>query len=413
MSAAWPSVRLEEIAESQYGTSEKANEQGLGLPILRMGNLTDQGSFELTDLKHIELSGSDVERYTVRQGDLLFNRTNSPELVGKMGLWSREDNFSFAGYLVRVRITSRHVWPAFVAAYFNTPAIKKILRARAKPSINMSNISASELMKMPLPLPPLDEQRRIAAILDQAEALRAKRRQALNCFDGLEENLFREMFGDPVINSKSWRESFVLGDVAEIVSGVTKGRKLGDAATRSVPYLAVANVQERALKLDNVKHIDATEEEIHRYRLVKGDLLLTEGGDPDKLGRGTLWGGELPECIHQNHIFRVRVKEPQLHPLFLSRLVASARGKRYFLKAAKQTTGIASINMTQLRGFPLLVPPLSLQREFAAQVAAVERLKAAQRASLAALDELFASLQHRAFRGELTPQKTQLSLPLR
>jgi type I restriction enzyme S subunit len=150
-----------------------------------------------------------------------------------------------------------------------------------------------------------------------------------------------------------------------------------------------------------VKIINATDDEIGRYRLMRNDLLLTEGGDPDKLGRGTLWNGELPECIHQNHVFRVRLTYNEVDPLFLNWLVGSQRGKRYFLRSAKQTTGIASINMTQLRGFPLLIPPLALQREFARRVAAVEKLKAAHRASLAEMDALFATLQHRAFRGEL------------
>jgi len=155
------------------------------------------------------------------------------------------------------------------------------------------------------------------------------------------------------------------------------------------------------LNLTTVKTIEATASEITRYKLIKDDLLLTEGGDPDKLGRGTLWNDELPEGIHQNHIFRVRLTSPDLDPLFLNWLVGSQRGKKYFLRSAKQTTGIASINMTQLRGFPLLIPPLKLQREFALRVTAVERLKTAHRASLAELDALFATLQHRAFRGEL------------
>ena len=192
-----------------------------------------------------------------------------------------------------------------------------------------------------------------------------------------------------------------MGDVADIVSGITKGRTVNGQRVRSVPYLAVANVQDKTLDLSVIKTIEATEDEIQRYRLRANDLLLTEGGDPDKLGRGTLWKGEVLECIHQNHIFRVRLTSDKLDPLFLNWLVGSERGKRYFLKSAKQTTGIASINMTQLRSFPLLVPPLAVQREFWRQIAAVDKLKSAHRASLAKLDALFASLQHRAFRGEL------------
>jgi type I restriction enzyme S subunit len=155
------------------------------------------------------------------------------------------------------------------------------------------------------------------------------------------------------------------------------------------------------LNLLIVKTIDATEKEIDRYRLRTNDLLLTEGGDADKLGRGTLWCDELPECIHQNHIFRVRLNRSDVSPLFLNWLVGGPRGKNYFLRQAKQTTGIATINMTQLKSFPMLIPPLKLQNEFAIRLSRIEGMRSMQTKSLSELDQLFASLQHRAFRGEL------------
>ncbi|WP_445249657.1 restriction endonuclease subunit S [Microcoleus sp. OTE_8_concoct_300] len=278
---------------------------------------------------------------------------------------------------------------------FISDMVKKATGANY-PAVSDRIISESQI-----PLPPLEEQKRIAEVLDRAEEIRSKRREAIAELDTLTQAIFLEMFGDPVSNPKGWDMSKTLGDVAELVSGITKGRKLNGKAVREISYLAVVNVQDRRLDLTIIKTIEATEDEISRYKLQVNDLLLTEGGDPDKLGRGTLWNGELPECIHQNHIYRVRITSNQIHPLFLNWLIGSQRGKKYFLKQAKQTTGIATINMTQLRGFSLLIPPLDLQQEFACRVEAIEKLKAAHRASLSELDILFASLQHRAFRGEL------------
>ena len=178
-------------------------------------------------------------------------------------------------------------------------------------------------------------------------------------------------------------------------------RKTGDAQLTTGPYLAVVNVQDGFIEMEPLKSIDATDKELERYRLVHGDILLTEGGDPDKLGRGAVWTAPVDPCIHQKHVFRVRVTDEKVTPEFLSRLLGSTRGKRYFLRMAKQTTGIASINMTQLRNFPILEPPLSLQKEYLSRTADVDQQRALVDRSATELDQLFASLQQRAFRGEL------------
>jgi type I restriction enzyme S subunit len=286
--------------------------------------------------------------------------------------------------------------PKWVYYMLQSFGLERFSQGAGVPTLNRNLVHGE-----PISVPPITEQRRIAAILDQAEALRTKRRAALAKLDTLAQTIFIKMFGDPVANPMQWPDTTPLGEVADIVSGITIGRNLEGLTTREVPYLAVVNVQDREIRLDVLKTTEATEVEIARFRLQKNDLLLTEGGDPDKLGRGSLWYGEVAECIHQNHVFRVRLTSRHVHPLFLNWLVGSRRGKSYFLKSAKQTTGIASINMTQLRGFPLLLPPMALQQRFAERVDAVDRLKHGQNDSLSHLDDLFASLQHRAFRGEL------------
>lgn len=262
-------------------------------------------------------------------------------------------------------------------------------------------VSKAVVERIQIPLPPLPEQQRIAAILDQVDALRRLHNRALTCLADLEHSLFQNVFGEVVENTSQWPDRFVLGDVADVASGITKGRKVNSQPVREVPYLAVSNVQDGHVRLDIVKTIEATAAEIARYRLLPGDLVLTEGGDPDKLGRGGIWHGEIEECIHQNHVFRVRITDAAVRPLFLSRLIGSQRGKRYFLRSAKQTTGIASINMTQLKNFPLLLPPISIQMKYEEEMEKLGQQKRRLESALATTEALFASLQHRAFRGEL------------
>lgn len=132
---------------------------------------------------------------------------------------------------------------------------------------------------------------------------------------------------------------------------------------------------------------------------------MTEGGDPDKLGRGAVWHNQISNCIHQNHIFRVRVEKESIAPEFLSMLVGSAYGKMYFLKSAKQTTGIATINSTQLKNFPVPLPPLPLQQKFARVVEKVESMRQSQSQSKQQIEDLFSALMQRAFRGELETKR--------
>jgi type I restriction enzyme S subunit len=259
-------------------------------------------------------------------------------------------------------------------------------------------VDKASIGRLQIPLPPLPEQRRIAALLDKADAIRRKRQQAIHLADNLLRSAFLDMFGDPVANPKGWPLSR-LDEVATVVSGVTKGRKLDPTRVLSVPYMRVANVQDGHLLLDDIKEIEALPEEVVRYRLETGDVLLTEGGDPDKLGRGAVWRGGIDSCIHQNHIFRVRANASKLLPDFLSAQLGSARGKRYFARAAKQTTGIASINMTQLSAFPALLPPVAAQTAYGAIVKRFRELEHHLAERQTACDRLCESLAHAAFHG--------------
>ena len=265
----------------------------------------------------------------------------------------------------------------------------------------VKGITLDQLRAIKVPLPPLAEQRRIVAILDQADELRQKRQQAIKKLDQLLQATFIEMFGDPILNTKNWPSDKKLGDIADIVSGITKGRKITGKSLREIPYLAVSNVQDKYLNLSVIKTIEASDEEIERYKLQQGDLLLTEGGDPDKLGRGTLWNNEVDECIHQNHVFRVRLTSKDFTPNYLNWIVGSEYGKRYFLKSAKQTTGIASINMGQLKKLPLLIPPLDLQIQFDERCNKFHQIKKQLVESYKDINNLFKSLQNQAFSGNL------------
>jgi len=157
-------------------------------------------------------------------------------------------------------------------------------------------------------------------------------------------------------------------DVFVIVSGVTKGQRIHPSELVDVPYLRVANVQRGSLDLSQVKTIGVRKADVERYRLKDQDILMTEGGDWDKLGRAAIWADQIPGCIHQNHVFRLRVPTDDLMPNWVVLYANSAPGRKFFENCSKQTTNLASINMTQLRSCPLPLPPLAEQHRIVAKV---------------------------------------------
>jgi type I restriction enzyme S subunit len=167
--------------------------------------------------------------------------------------------------------------------------------------------------------------------------------------------------------SEGWTWA-TLDALAKIKGGITKDQKRKHtAAARSVPYLRVANVQRGYLDLKEVKEIVATEDEIQELALKPGDILFNEGGDRDKLGRGWVWNGELPECIHQNHVFRARPYVKELNPKLIS-WYANTFGQQFFFAEGKHTTNLASISMTKLKGLPVAIPPPAEQARIVVEV---------------------------------------------
>ena len=365
------------------------------------------GSELYVGLEHIRSEGTFERVATAAEADLKSNKfvfTKNHLLYGKLRPYLGKIAVpDFGGIcstdILPIRPGAR-LDRRYLLHYLRTP--KMVAHAaNGAVGINLPRLSPKFLASFEIPLPPVEDQRRIAAVLDAADALRVKRLQAIAKLDSLTQAVFIDMFGDPVTNPLEWRDDRVLADIADVRSGITKGRKTGSARLTSVPYLAVTNVQDGHIRLDPLKSIDATAAEIEKYAVHCDDILLTEGGDPDKLGRGAVWHGQVEPCIHQNHVFRVRLAADNMTPEFLSHLLASQRGKRYFRSMAKQTTGIASINMTQLRAFPLLEPPRAVQDEFLGRISSVQAARASADRSAKQLDALFAALQQRAFRGEL------------
>ena len=376
-------AKLGDIATYTNGYAFKPSDwSDSGVPIIRIQDLTGN-SYQAN-----RYSGEYDKKYEVLPGDVLISWSASLGVY----VWTGER-----------AVLNQHIFKVVfdkceIDKSFFVHQVENILEKAASSAhgATMKHLTKPVFDALPFYLPPLEEQRRIATVLDKVIDLIAKRRAQLDKLDLLVKARFVEMFGDPVLNPMQWPER-PLENMADIVSGITKGRKAKETELIEVPYMAVSNVKDGYIDWATVKTILATRAEIEQYRLLPDDVLMTEGGDPDKLGRGAIIRQPLENCIHQNHIFRVRFDESVLLPSYFAEFLQHQKAKQYFLKCAKQTTGIASINMRQLKGLPILVPPQEIQLKFANSVRQIDRSKLTIQQSLDKLEMLKKALMQQYF----------------
>ena len=209
-------------------------------------------------------------------------------------------------------------------------------------------------------LPPLPEQRRRVELMAAVESCSESLWRATAKSFEFDHSFLAETFGQ-YGQCSSGAALVPLSDLAQIRTGLAKGRRL-DATTTTRPYLRVANVKDGGLDLQEVKEIVVRRTDIDRYTLRRGDVLMTEGGDLDKLGRGTVWQEEVAGCLHQNHVFAVRIHRPDLDPRYLAAIARSRYGRGFFSLHAKRTSNLASVNKKEVSGFRIPLQPMRVQR---------------------------------------------------
>ncbi len=265
---------------------------------------------------------------------------------------------------------------------------------RAAVGVNLPRISPNVLSTFAIPLPPLSEQRRIAAILDKADELRAKRRAALAKLDRLTQSIFLDMFGDPAQVLTKWPIR-KLGPLLDFLTSGSRGWAQYYADSGDL-FLRIQNVRRDELLLDDIAYVNAPHTaEAKRTQVEPGDVLLSITAD---LGRTAVVPEGIGKAYINQHLSILRTK--QLVPRFLSAYVASPVGQRQIVERNRHGVK-AGLNFDDIRSFIVPLPPFELQHEFSRRVTVVEKLKMEQYTFLTTLDTLFISLQHRAFQGEL------------
>lgn len=406
----WCWTRMQEIAQWGSGgtPSRKVSEYYNGdISWVKTGELNDDYIFETEEhITQEAISHSSAKIYPTDTVVIaMYGAT-----IGKVGILGIPAATNQACACAIVKPSTDYKYLFYYAQSQKDDFIKKG-KGGAQPNISQEIIKFHQF-----PLPPLAEQQRIVdrieSLFTKLDEAKEKAQAVVDSFETRKAAILHKAFTGELsakwreehdVGMESW-EKHLLSTVSSLQTGLMKGKKY-TGKTVELPYLRVANVQDGFLRLDEIKKIDVEENAISRYSLAVGDVLFTEGGDFDKLGRGTVWEGQIKNCLHQNHIFVVRPNPEVLNPYFLSYQAGSRYGKAYFLSCSKQTTNLASINSTQLKNFPVLIPSMMEQeviiRLLDSSLEKEQQTKNIAESVLDQIDLMKKSILARAFRGEL------------
>jgi type I restriction enzyme S subunit len=321
----------------------------------------------------------DTSNYkVVESGDLVVNKMKAWQ--GSMGVSEHQGIVSPA--YITCSVDAERVHPRFLHYLLRSkPYIGVYNSLSYGVRVGQWDMHYEDFKHIPLPIPSRDEQDRIANFLEQKtaeidEAI-AKKQRLIELLKEQKAILINQAVTKGLNPDVPMRDSGVewIGEIpshwlvrklkyfTEVQSGITLGKLYGGNTLPSFPYLRVANVQAGYFDLTEMAELRLPRRVAKQYLVRNGDILITEGGDIDKLGRGTVWEGQIEECLHQNHIFAVRVKRELVSEYFVSLALGADYGRRYFTHTANKTTNLASTNKTKLGNFPVAIPPVSEQQQ--------------------------------------------------
>lgn len=361
-----------EIVMGQAPPGNACNKDGVGTPFVKAGEFQDRRPV--------------IREWTTKPLRMAQYDDTLVCVVGATaGKVNQGADCAIGRSVAAVRPRSDYIDPEFLYRFLSTTVTR--LRGGSQGAAQ-GVITRDMIGSLVLNLPPLPEQRRIAAILDHADALRTRRRKVLAHLDALITSIFDSLFSGDLPTAS-------LGELAETRLGKMLDAKKQTGEHRR-PYLRNANVQWFRFELEDLLEMDFTEKDRATFALLPGDVLVCEGGQP---GRSAIWRGELDECYFQKALHRVRLGD-ELEPEYFThamKKIVDSNGLKDFVTSST----IAHLTGEKLRTLPIPLPDLPRQREFAARVAQIRRQTEAVTRTAATADDLFGSLEFRAFRGEL------------
>jgi type I restriction enzyme S subunit len=456
-------VTLAEAAEISGGITKNAKRSALPIqrPYLSVANV-HFNRIDTNNLSSIGVNEAEIARVQLMPGDLMVVEGNgSLSQLGRVAVWQGQvQGCLHQNHLIKVRPKpiAKSKWLLY---WLMSSAGRRAIEATASSTSGLHTLSLAKVGSLPTPIASLEEQEiaiayielhlsRLDGSITTLQGIQAKLKQArasilkaavegrlveteaelarrnATDYENAEALLQRSLaekkrlFQEAQLQAgrrKTWKEPSrpechdtsskpegwtitSMEQIADVSGGLAKDSK--NTSGESLSYLRVANVQRGKLDLEHIKTIICPSEKVDGLLLKKGDVLLNEGGDRDKLGRGWVWNGEIRRCIHQNHVFKARLALPAIQPRFISHY-CNTLGESYFQNEGKQTTNLASISLSKVRALPIALPPASEQlrilEEIDRRFSVLDQVEATVQSSLQRCGNLRQAILKRAFGG--------------
>jgi type I restriction enzyme S subunit len=362
------------------------------IPILRAGNIKTELDIQ-NDLIWVPADKVSISQQLSRGDIAICMSSGSSKVVGKSAQL-KNDFYGSVGAFCAILRAGSQLLDSYLSYWLKSELFLEWRDKQAR-GANIQNLRASQIRKIPIHIPDLNEQKRIAAILENADRLRRLRRYARKLSDAFLQTVFLEMFGDPVRNVKGY-PWLRFGDVCDSRLGKMLDSKQ-QTGKHNRPYVRNVNIQWGKISLDDLQEMDFDEEDREKYQLLPGDVLICEGGE---VGRAAIWKCQMEECYFQKALHRARPDLSKITSEYIVWLMFCLANLGGLVESTSQVT-ISHLTGIKLKAMNIPLPPISEQHNFANVVSKFEELQDQLSEAERQVEHLFQSLLHRAFRGEL------------
>jgi type I restriction enzyme S subunit len=394
----WPLVKLGDVcvrvSVGHVGKTSEYYTDNSGVPFLRTQNVSKEG-VNTKGIKYITKQFHEsLKKSQLKENDVILSRVISTNI--NCGIVPKELNNTNCANIILARPDDHKLDSKFLVYFLRSEVVQRNLLKR-KVGSAQSVVNTTVLKSWEIPLPPLAEQKRIAAILDKADAIRRKRQQAIKLADDFLRSVFLDMFGDPVTNPKG----FPKGTIRDFVETANYGSSGKASETEGeYPMLRMGNITyQGGWDFTNLKYVDLSEKDKPKYLTQKGDLLFNRTNSKELVGKTAVFEEDKPMAI-AGYLVRVRTNELG-NNYYLSGYLNSTHGKKTLVGMCKSIVGMANINAQEVQNIKIALPPIELQNRFEQIVKDVSFKVKKHEISQKSLGDLFNSLSQKAFSGEL------------